>query len=278
MNVIVERQSPAWGSQAFNSKEASALIASRLLGGTPEEMDLESQTLALHHLWAQCFTLSFASCRLFLKEIAHETWQKVNGCDGIFSEQQHEIVSTSVFGGSGWVLFTDDDDWYSPDIFERIADASEPSTAQCMLWDRVRFNGTVSTTRVIPAEQSLTWAYTNNYAVRANLFASGERVSEVMQHGFANSMVKQRKWELCISPHSGLSLTNKSPCSWNSLNQAAKSQDPANHLLGLVEKYASSSFELGASSRWAAPYVQACQTYFRDVLRTCRYQHARSSA
>ena len=270
MNVIVERQSPDWGSQTFNSKEASALIARRLRGGTPQEEAFGSQTLALHDLWARCFTVSFAACRLFLKEIAHETWQKVNDCNGIFSEQQHEIVSASVLGGSGWVLFTDDDDWYSPNVFKRIAEAKAPSDANCILWNRVRFNGIISTNPIVPTDQFPLWAYTNNYAVRANLYAAGESVSAVMQHGLANRMVEQKTWKICILPHAGLSVTNKSPCSWNSLNQAATSPEPAKHLVGLVEKYARSSFELEIGSRWALPHIRACQAFFRDVLRSAR--------
>jgi hypothetical protein len=254
MNVIVERQSPDWGGQTYDSKEASAVIARSLRGGTPEELEFGAYTLTLHDLWARCFTMSFASCRLFLKEIAHESWQKVKGCDAIFSEQQHDIVSASVFGGSGWVLFTDDDDWYSPDVFQRIAEASVPSSAHCILWNRVRFNGAISTTPLVPTSQFPLWAYTNNYAVRASQFVTGTSVADVMHHGLANRMVEQRAWEIHFSPHAGLSVTNKSPCSWNSLNQAAKSQDPTEHLVGLVEKYACSSIELGGGSRWAVPY------------------------
>jgi hypothetical protein len=271
MNVIVERQSPEWGSQVFDSKEASALIARRLRGGTPQEEVFESQTLALHALWARCFTISFAACRLFLKEVAHETWQNVQGCDAIFSEQQHGTVSASVFGGSGLVLFTDDDDWYSPRVFEQIADAKVPSTANCILWNRVRFNGVVSSKTIVPIDESPTWVYTNNYALRANLFASGMDVSAVMQHGLANSMVKQQTWEIYVLPHASLSVKNKSPCSWTSLNEAVNSPDPEKNLLGLVEKYACSSYELEGGSQWAAPYADACQAYFREVRRTSRY-------
>lgn len=271
MNVIVERQSADWGSQAFNATEASAVIARSLRGGMPDELEFGAYTLTLHALWDRCFAISFASCRLFLKEVAHETWQKVNGCDAIFSEQEHEIVSASVFGGSGWVLFTDDDDWYSPEVFERIADAFAPSSAHCILWNRMRFNGAMSTTPIVPTDQFPLWVYTNNYSVRANLFAARTSVSGVMQHGLANQMVEQKTWEISVLPYAGLSVTNKSPCSWNSLNQAATSQEPAKHLVGLVEKYAYSSFELAVGSRWAIPYVRACQTYFRDVLRTAKH-------
>lgn len=270
MNVIVERQSPDWGSQTFNSKVASALIARRLRGGTPQEEAFGSQTLALHDLWARCFTVSFAVCRLFLKEIAHETWQKVNDCNGIFSEQQHGTVSASVLGGSGLVLFTDDDDWYSPNVFERIAEANVSSNVHCILWNRVRFNGNISNTPIVPTDQFPLWAYTNNYAVRTNVFAAGSSVGSVMHHGLANRMVEQQTWEICILPHAGLSVTNKSPCSWNSLNQAATSPDPAKHLVGLVERYARSSFELEIGSRWALPHIRACQTFFREVLRSAR--------
>lgn len=195
MNVIIERQSPDWGSPHFDADKAATLLANRLYGPSVEGFKYAAYTRELHALWESCFSTSLALCRNFLKELAHENWRQVKNCHAIFSEPQHRVVSETIFGGSGWILFTDDDDWFSPEIFARIEDISQ-NPSNCVIWNRVRFDGHMTITPITPTAKSPLFAYTNNYAVRADTFSAGSQVASVMQHGFANGMIQDKQWRV----------------------------------------------------------------------------------
>jgi hypothetical protein len=87
-----------------------------------------------------------------------------------------------------------------------------------------------------------------------------------MQHGFANNMIETKQWDVSFAPGAALSVTNKSPCSWNYLHQAKQAGDPRKALLSSVEKYAWTPVEPGDELRWAKPYLQTAQNFFQDLL------------
>lgn len=268
MNAIIERQSPDWGSSGYDAAQAATLMAGYMQEDTGGRLEWATHTRNLHALWESCFTTPFSSCRRFLKDLAHQSWQGVRDCNVLFSEAQHQAVSDSVFGGHGWVLFTDDDDWYAPDVFVRVEEMMAQKPSCCMVWNRVRFDGNVAVTPIEPAADHPLWVYTNNYAVRANAIARGTRVGSVMRHQFTNRMVEARKWDAFLAPNTTISVTNKSPCSWNCLHGASLRPDPTRHLIGLVEQYAWTAYHLDDGLRWAESYARAAQLFFRDILRT----------
>jgi hypothetical protein len=137
-----------------------------------------------------------------------------------------------------------------------------------VIWSRARFDGDRDITPIVPAGEFRLYVYTNNYAVRADTFASGADVSDVMQHNYANRMVEEKVWNAHLAHNApALSVTNKSPCTWNYLNKARQSGNSRDALVQLVEHYAWTSIELDGDRLWIEPYVRAAQGFFRSVLR-----------
>lgn len=267
MNSIIERQSPDWNSPDFDADKAATLLATRFYGNSAEGIRHAAYTRELYALWDCCFSIPLSHCRNFLKELAHQNWRQVKNCQRLFHEAGYQEISKTIFGKYGWILFTDDDDWFSPDVFTHIERLISQETAICVLWNRVRFDGQLTVTPLSPTTDFPLYAYTNNYAVRSDTFQTGSDVPSVMQHGFANSMIEAKLWHVFFAPGATLSVTNKSPCSWNYLDQAKKSEDPRKTLVRSVEKYGGTTVQLDDSLRWVEPYLRTAQTYFNGVLR-----------
>ena len=267
MNVIIERQSPDWGSPSFDAEEAARLLAAQFYGKSEEGLQYAAYTRELHNLWASCFSTSLSSCRKFLRDLAHQNWHQVAKCNAIYTEPQHSYVSRNVFGkDEGWILFTDDDDWFCPKAFVRLEEIRTRSSSNCIIWNRIRFDGGLETTPLIPTAEHPLYTYTNNYALRANTFKSGTDVAGVMQHGYANTMVERKIWSVFFTDNLTLSVTNKSPCSWNYLHKAKQSDNSKQALLQSVKHYAWNSIDSYGELSWAQPYVEASQKFFRKIL------------
>jgi hypothetical protein len=254
---IVERQTVDWSTA--EPREAARTFAEAVYGdaeGTQYQLTLE-----LMELWRSAFSTSFASCRHFLRQLAHENWAQVAGCAAIHHQDGYGEVSASVFGRrDAWLLFTDDDDWYAPDIVSRLQGATPD--ADVAIWPRSRFDGEVVTNPVAP-EPLL--CYTNNYAVRGSASRKGEPVLPVMQHFEADRRVKAGEWSWKPLPDS-LSVTNKSPCSRNYLEKCLADPSPRAAVRQTVEHYAWAAYVVPPELQWVAPWIERSRRYFSDLL------------
>lgn len=264
MNAIVERQTVDWANTTVESAAASF---AEVVHGEHDPQGVQHQlTATLIRLWNAAFGVSFFSCRLFLRQLAHENWSAVLGCDRIFQQPQYPELSGDFFGvASGWLLFTDDDDWYAPHVFRTLSGSADMAR-DVAIWPRTRFDGTIESW---PVSANPLLCYTNNYAVRAKAIPRGHAVSPLMQHFEADRRVKAGLWSNATVLDT-LSVTNKSPCSRNYLEKALATPSPQSAIRRSVEHYVESPSAVAPSLEWARPWMVRSRAFFAQALLSRR--------
>lgn len=160
---IVLRQSPEWATQTYADLEKTRDFC-RLIGW-PENFIIERVML-----WDRTFKTGFFAVRQVLKEISLDNFRSVGGAKLVPLEQAREALDPTAF-----YLFTDDDDWYRPDI-GRVLSELNPRACDAILWHSGRFHEGL--TCRLPDD-----FYTNNYAVSgAMLRQKRGNLEKVSQH------------------------------------------------------------------------------------------------
>lgn len=247
--VIVVRQSPNWLGLAQSGHDTASFDA--LIYEPP------GTTAALIRFWNETMPVSFYAARAAMKEIAAENLAMVAGAR-IQSIDQFRPP----FERDALYTFIDDDDWFAPDLAERLL-SSEAAIADGTAWQWVRF-----TDGNILAREYYETCHTNNYAVHGSFLAERDDFSLACQH-FTAQRLLYRDGVNIFPINAPLSITNKHPCSFLGLKSRKFDQRSLRTRVGSYRKFLTSTQEqqniMARDVAWALPYMQKTSVFFSSL-------------
>jgi hypothetical protein len=245
---VVLRQSPNWGREAQSREQMDHFDA--LIGRAP------GTTASLKACWNEVMPVCFDECRAALKAIAAETLAAMEAT--VFEPIEAFMPP---FEGPSWYTFTDDDDWFAPNLASHLAGLD----AKAAVWTSVRFDGTV----LWRANDG--FCYTNNYAVRGS-FLDPEHFQHATQHMWAQPLLQAHP-EAPALLETPLSVTNKHPCSFVTLERTGGERQAMLDLLApycaFLDQSDAGRTKMAADVAWALPAMIATSELFcalRDRL------------
>lgn len=258
--LIVQRQSPDW-SKVHSIDDSVTFLENRLFDpATDDGRQKLEYTRRLLQFWEQCTGTPFWSVRQQLKDLAHASWKQVHAVDEIVLHADFDATVGEQFAANDRILFVDDDDWIAPDAFERLDDLAS-RTKYGVIWGRARFDGLWQWLEIHGGPITV---YTNNYLVLAGSIAD-LRLADAMQHSTLQAMYAAGTWQPLELSDCGLTVTNKSPCSWNYLHQPMQSSHPVEEFNRRLDQYAHARFDRDDRVAWAHPLATASQQVFQTI-------------
>jgi hypothetical protein len=141
--VFVTRQSPDWQSLAADYAAGTPIDPARFIPPIPVP-GFPENLAELIGLWNSRMGIDFFNCRAALKRITDDSIAKIPGALRLSYEIAHERIRR---GDNCMVFFHDDDDWFAPDMAERV-----PITdSDVCVFPLVRLQGPDTLTFVHPA-------------------------------------------------------------------------------------------------------------------------------
>jgi hypothetical protein len=198
---IVLRPGPDWRTQTYQDLEKTREFCRNI--GRPETLIIDRV-----RLWDKTFRIGFFEFRQMLKEISLKNFQSVRNADLVTMEEARTRLSPDAF-----YLFTDDDDWFHPEIAAALG-RFDPRTCAALHWDSAIFskgsenlkdsmNASNSYTKIdwdnIPVlapgvtvlKDGMFWS--NNYAVSGEyLLQRAQNMDIVCQHYRADGAFRAR--------------------------------------------------------------------------------------
>lgn len=269
-HIIVQRQTLDWAGPGYSNRAAAEEFeAGQKKSPTPQiaaaKEDRIHQTEGLLDLWDSISAVSFAQCRRRLKQIAHASWEQVLDCDRIHFDWTDPEVLQYTSDDDCVLLFTDDDDWYSPDIFRRL-EAEKLGDQSGWLWNRSRYDGTL----LISELGDPIYAFTNNYALLGRALKGTTELNNVMQHRHTNGRIVADKLKVAMMDGACLSVTNKTPCSLTTLRRAAQGDAQRAALIDDIKRYAAADLVVDPALEWAVPFMKETKELFVEVSDALR--------
>lgn len=221
--VFVRRQSPNWTRLADDYEAGRAIDPSRYMP-PPGLPGFPSDITACFEVWNKTFGVNFFRCRHILREISERSIRSVS--NSIFIDATRLKDLPSIVSGNHFLLFFfDDDDWFAPDTFSRLA-AINIHQKDIAVFPLVRFGERVLTfvrrnqSAGIVVGERTDFGYrfhTNNYGIASSI-ALSEHVSHLQDHMLGSSYVDQfdipdKYYDIIIS------ATNKTPCAASSMGR-----------------------------------------------------------
>jgi hypothetical protein len=209
-NFIVLRASPDW--KRFDI-EISRAFCRRL--GLPETTIID-----FVEVWDRHLRVDYRTFRHSVKKIAVSTFARVRDATVLGSVDELTLADV---GDDGLIAFTDDDDWFSPDIF------GLPANSHGVYWGSSRLGRPLGSTfaqghgGMLTLREIEPFLYTNNYIMTGRAlreFGPGR----LLEHGNAQQCLQEGRFKP-LEDRSYASCANKSPASAVS----------ANYLLSLEE-------------------------------------------
>ena len=188
--MIVLRESPDWGRLTHGSTQGMEGVDAAL--GRPPGFMREAI-----ELWDATFRRSFFEVRQALKDLTLRSFASVRGARVIPASEVDAWPPESI------VLFSDDDDWFAPDVVERIARLRRRPHG--VTWTSIVHDGGF---KVRPGG----FCYTNNYAVMSGAPLGGPWSERVLLHGKADTTFHRSGFYARTLSRS-LSASNKHPAS-----------------------------------------------------------------
>lgn len=251
--VVVLRQSPDWHALASGEHHDTAAF-DRFIGrpvGTTAE---------LIAFWNATFPVGFYEARASMKDVTLDNLHRMAGVAVLPLEQFRPP-----YDGQALYAFTDDDDWFAPDLADALL-GSSAGVSDAAVWTSVRFDGGFLT------RPNDGFCYTNTYCVHGGFLAGGdaERGAAAVQHMSAQVLLHEPGVFLARLDRP-LSVTHKHPCSTLTLERARR-EGGLLDLLGAYRRYqAKSSGERRAeagSVAWALPYTDRVSALFASLPRS----------
>jgi hypothetical protein len=229
--VFVRRQSPDWELLARDYEAGMTIDPSRyepppVVPGFPDDL------VGCIRIWNNTFRVNFFRCRQVLKEISEHSVRQVR--NSIFLTEERLADLPALVADARFLLFFfDDDDWFAPDMFERLS-ALDLGQRDIAVFPLVRFGEDVltfvrkeETARVIVGMR-MDFGYrfqTNNYGIPAGI-ALSEHLPNLKDHMLGSSYVDRinlsdRYFDVLIS------ATNKTPCAASSMGRLL--EDPPSY-------------------------------------------------
>lgn len=170
---IVLRQSPDWKSQTYADLEKTREFCLRI--GRPETLIIDRVKL-----WDRTLAVSFFETRQAMKEISLENFRSVSGASLTGLSDAGRLLRPDAF-----YLFTDDDDWYHPDIAQTLQQFNPRKRAA------IQWNPAVISNGIEYIDAGMFWS--NNYAVTGSyLLQRKENLDLVCQHYRADGAFRAR--------------------------------------------------------------------------------------
>ncbi len=210
--MLVVRQSPDWAGLAHDHRAGQAIDPARYL--PPRHVpDFPADIPTLIGRWNAVSPVDFFTCRVRLKAIAEATLVAT----GARILAWHEAARVAPEGAAA-LFFTDDDDWFAPDLADRLGRVPAEG-ADTLVFPFVRL-GAPSCTFVNPAAIPRACFgpmarfpqryHTNNYALMPRLhtpenLAAMQDHFDACEHGDRRGFTDRHAGEI-------VGATNKSPC------------------------------------------------------------------
>lgn len=202
-NIIVVRHSPNWLNFDLENSRAFCISA-----GLPE-----MTVISFASSWDQAVSLSYREFRHFLKEISLENFQSVKSSTVV---HQHEFAVEHIADDT-LVAFVDDDDWFSPELFDPLRRAGD---AEGYFWGSIRlghrFIGEIALhhphevgASALAYRPITSVIYTNNYVVRGSALRRAG-LAACLEHYSAEAAMKAGHFQPMLIP-AYLSCANKHP-------------------------------------------------------------------
>lgn len=213
-------------------------------------------------LWNETFNLSYFRCREQIYKIALENWKVVEDVDSI-SVRWRRFAERARPGDL--ILPTDDDDWFRPDIVQRIKRHLQDGT-RIIGWNEIRltatWDGLQCQLRGNANTERGARLYTNSYGfvMDADLKQNGW----IKNHSFASWAANGRHRDKYRPIDDLLVANNKHLLSLTTINHKRSVKNGA-ELVGLVEKNAI-EIELPPEAGWTELLVGKIQGLYRTVL------------
>lgn len=216
--VFVLRQSPDWAELARDHEAGVPVAPSRykppgFIEGFPGNIE------AWVRSWNDVFPVNFFRCRQILRDVTVGLLRNVE--QSVVLSESDAARLPSVVGDRDFLLFfLDDDDWFAPDTFARVArlDLGRSTVA---VFPLVRFD-TSTFTFVRASESARTLIgprrdfhfrfQTNNYALARSLALTGD-LMRLKDHVEASRFADAAGIEDTYFPDVLISATNKTPAS-----------------------------------------------------------------
>lgn len=245
--VIVLRDSQDWARLDHSYLDTTTWM-DQILGRPP------GFTKSFIELWDATFNVPFFEVRHELKQIAQRT---------LFAVRDAEVVPVSAvtrWPPAGLMFFTDDDDWYAPDIVASVTPYS--SGRDCVSWPAWRFNGWF-----VPRDDVV--FASNGYAVTARAPLGRNWRPRVFMHGRAYTTVARSALSHCEVP-SRLSVLNRHPASAIAIRDAITELPGRDGLVASMDDYLERAEAPRPTPRdavWAEGPATATLDLFKRVRR-----------
>jgi hypothetical protein len=246
---VVERQSPDWA--ALDARYFDEMRAFARMIGRPENMMVDYV-----RLWDATFPLTFFQVRARLKDIATATRQQMHGVQIIDLDSARSLNDDNAL-----LLFTDDDDWFAPDIAEHLKHHSRQA-------DKVVIWRSLVLRKGFERRGEDCFCYTNNYALRGQ-YAQAHRddFARVAQHWLAQDTIT-REAPVLRYIDLPLSITNRHPASTVELERGLGANLDAHLLRELVATWVHNLAVVETSAvPWSQDHVAAIKALFRELIK-----------
>jgi hypothetical protein len=237
--IIVQRQTLDWASMTEALYQKASVPFCRLWEKPDDYMS------HLVHLWNQTFEYDYFRLRHAIKAMANKQNQSIaNSVFVPFADYQNIPEDGAIY------TFVDDDDWLSPDL-GLILTANNLQQHDAAIWKTCTLGGPRS------EHPLFFWGLngrcmTNNYAVNGRWLNQLDNLARVCQHRKAYHTLPTLSTTLIDA---WLSITNKSPCSSVSIEQALGADRTPLRLAQAMTEYNAKLASLQESDFERAPWA-----------------------
>jgi hypothetical protein len=263
-----------------------------------ETLDWESASYAdlrddpirmMARAWDSTFAISYFECRARIKALAQSFLRAIPDATVVFPGDVADIDVAS----QDLLLIGDDDDWYSPRIFDELRGSVDFDRHEALVWPdavagfhvrwqpgegeaRIEDHLQAAKLRPLVDVSAYSAIKTNNYALTR--LALGNLLAESLKRYIGHTVAAE---SLAARLHAGdaavavldryLSVANRHPCSYLVLVQGVGTADSA-QLANLVRHYVRGleSLRLQNEVAWAIPHLSAMRHIFLQVADSLR--------
>jgi len=206
----------------------------------------------LIRFWDRNFKTKYFEFRKKLNDIAISNWKKLNGCI------VYEWESLFDFGDDSLFLFTDDDDFYNPDLSQH----EEVLNCDCVYWKPAAFVTTVLTPKdKFPDSPFFDFSrkrllYSNNYGfTKKGLLKIKDR--NMLETNIKANQLLESMNTVYLKSH--LNLANKTIASLTSLNIINKEK-----LIDFFTNFSTSNFQIPDDFKWANQQIMETMRLYNE--------------
>jgi hypothetical protein len=268
---IVLRQSPDWAKQTYDDLEKTKTFC-RLIG-RPETFIIDRVLM-----WDKTFNISFFAARQMMKDISQLNFATIEDTVQVPATDIERVLDRKAF-----YLFTDDDDWYYPQIARHLSKI-DPRACDVVLWLTATLGSGLN-----PMQGHYACS-TNGYAVSGEVLLQKKgNIERVTQHFDAQAAFIRNSYASVLRhigyaslyrrltvagyqstvrlPHY-LSVTNKHPASTLSLEEISTPEE----LITMITDGVAGNKKmcLPAEFCWAKPHIDRVTVFLEDLLASIR--------